>query len=961
MSEEPAPPIAAAADPSSGEDRQQALAPATILPVPELIVTNHDDAESEKMKEDATTAPVPQQNNKPSQANEQMEHFVRIKELVKKAIAAKHTFMIHGRSRVVRECLLGRGWCEKLQRKNANHIGVDSHPSTLLAGIGNLNESQNERLLISKMLSNHSVDFLWNAGSEWTGWPSQDNKNTIFNRFTRANFTSKVGLCSNVRQMHWYYEAGIAHTLFPRCYNISLPDQMHAFIEDYRHACVHECKMSSYKRLTACLSLLKWLLDKTRLGGEEAVRSSGGSVPLRALDFAIARCSDLIGSKSHEDIDQELEKVWSHQWDQFIAWYYKLLHGNALFIANTVPLNKYMQAARHLLKKVKKFWPQLDMDGTMNIWILKPGNKSRGRGIILINKLDDILAKVNPTNKSTDARFVIQKYIERPLLIYETKFDIRQWFIVTNAQPLTLWMYRESYLRFCSQKFSLTDFHESIHLSNNAVQCKYKNSPDRDAALPAENMWDVATFKAYLKSRGQEDAWDQLIYPGMKQGLVGSLLASQDAMDRRKNSFELYGADFMVMEDFSVWLIEINSHPDMSNSTSVTTRLVRKVMEDIIKVVIDHREDSSADTGDFELVYKQKVSSCQAYLGSGLSLHGTRILLGEKRAEKASVNSNVITKYSLFFFSLLKFISEKYKVKKNQASLGKRKAATGTVAPPLTAASPRMGPAMVDLIEKLELQLDNEFYEYLKLRSAPANGKLSRQLLPLPTPELLNNTNNNSDNNFLDVETNTRHFNLNLTSSQTALNTPASSTSPVNGQRVNVIKNVAGKLSRNSTKNSPSKKPTKSKPTTVPQTKNTEAIDTSQTAKTVMSKIMDLRKETTTKSKSATPSNVSKLYRVVRAPENSAINNKLMEATDRGSTKSQKTDKKDKMPVNTKVIPLIPSGLILSGKKKEKKISRSAVPDGSKPSHAKRRDRTLSSQIMVDVTDMYAVGLAVNK
>lgn len=69
----------------------------------------------------------------------------------------------------------------------------------------------------------------------------------------------------------------------------------------------------------------------------------------------------------------------------------------------------------------------------------------------------------------------------------------------------------------------------------------------------------------------------------MKQGLVGSLLASQEAMDRRKNSFELYGADFMVMEDFSVWLIEINSHPDMSYSSSVTTRLCRQVMEDTIK------------------------------------------------------------------------------------------------------------------------------------------------------------------------------------------------------------------------------------------------------------------------------------------------------------------------------------------------------------------------------------------
>jgi len=50
------------------------------------------------------------------------------------------------------------------------------------------------------------------------------------------------------------------------------------------------------------------------------------------------------------------------------------------------------------------------MDGIMNMWILKPGNKSRGRGIMLMNKLEDVMAKVNPTGKP-DARYVVQKYI----------------------------------------------------------------------------------------------------------------------------------------------------------------------------------------------------------------------------------------------------------------------------------------------------------------------------------------------------------------------------------------------------------------------------------------------------------------------------------------------------------------------------------------------------------------------
>lgn len=68
----------------------------------------------------------------------------------------------------------------------------------LLAGIGDLKDQHNERQLISRMLTNHTVDFLWNSGSDWPGWPAQDNKITVFNRYSRAGFTSKVSLVRSI-------------------------------------------------------------------------------------------------------------------------------------------------------------------------------------------------------------------------------------------------------------------------------------------------------------------------------------------------------------------------------------------------------------------------------------------------------------------------------------------------------------------------------------------------------------------------------------------------------------------------------------------------------------------------------------------------------------------------------------------------------------------------------------------
>ena len=262
-----------------------------------------------------------------------------------------------------------------------------------------------------------------------------------------------------------------------------------------------------------------------------------------------------------------------------------------------------MPEISEILEKLSKKLPQYDFSGSKNIWIVKPSGLSRGRGISCIDQLNDILTNIKLHNQT-----IIQKYIENPLIIKGRKFDIRQWVLVTDLNPLKIYLFDTPYIRFGAEEYHIDDFKNIFsQLTGNSIA---KHSEKFENSEIEGDMWEIEQFRDYLKLKFGKDCWPE-IQEKIKKIVIYALECAKHKILQRKNSHEILGFDIMVDELLNVYLIEINLSPDWTYSTKVTEKLVKIASEDIMKVVIDlaleeqkpPEERKEIDTGRFKLIY----------------------------------------------------------------------------------------------------------------------------------------------------------------------------------------------------------------------------------------------------------------------------------------------------------------------------------------------------------------------
>ena len=99
-------------------------------------------------------------------------------------------------------------------------------------------------------------------------------------------------------------------------------------------------------------------------------------------------------------------------------------------------LKHYEQIALDNMKEEsKKKQNQDPSKKSKNIWIIKPGEgTNRGNGITVMQEIPEIRQLINQKdfhNNGKAKTYIIQKYLERPLLYFKRKFDIRCYTLYT--------------------------------------------------------------------------------------------------------------------------------------------------------------------------------------------------------------------------------------------------------------------------------------------------------------------------------------------------------------------------------------------------------------------------------------------------------------------------------------------------------------------------------------------------
>lgn len=230
------------------------------------------------------------------------------------------------------------------------------------------------------------------------------------------------------------------------------------------------------------------------------------------------------------------------------------------------------------------------MKNIKSTYIVKPDASCQGRGIFLTKDVDEL---------SPVEHFIVQRYVEKPFLIEDLKFDLRVYVLVAGCDPLRIFIHEEGLTRLATEDYcrptesNMADM--CMHLTNYAVNKLNPNfvfnedSDDDDVGhkrsltstmrLLEDEGYNVSELKAAIADMAIKTLCT------VQPSIAHYYRSCQPEDLSNGMCFELLGLDVLLDNHAKPWLLEVNHSPSFTTDTPLDDKIKKKVIGDAINLL----------------------------------------------------------------------------------------------------------------------------------------------------------------------------------------------------------------------------------------------------------------------------------------------------------------------------------------------------------------------------------------
>ncbi|KAL7746068.1 Tubulin polyglutamylase ttll6 [Sorochytrium milnesiophthora] len=219
-------------------------------------------------------------------------------------------------------------------------------------------------------------------------------------------------------------------------------------------------------------------------------------------------------------------------------------------------------------------------------YIAKPDAKSKGIGIYLFSRLDEL--------DRSEPNMIVQEYIHRPFTVDGYKLDMRVYVLVTSCEPLQVFVYKAGLARFATEKYQPpTDENREavcMHLTNYSIN--RKSTKFVDGGEHEGSKRTLQWLWSHLDSQGHSSG---AVWASIKDIIVKTMITVQPELAKAFRSsvaasmgspcFELLGFDIMLDHCLRPYVIEVNHSPSLSCETKVDYATKDALLDDVFRML----------------------------------------------------------------------------------------------------------------------------------------------------------------------------------------------------------------------------------------------------------------------------------------------------------------------------------------------------------------------------------------